>query len=108
MPFNDWALKSLWAALLAFPVAFLVWLGASGVPCAETVGDVIGTQAPGYPVDPPTTADGCLTYGSFMGFPANVAWLYWGGLAGFIGWGLEMLHKLWKYVNGGSESTISS
>jgi hypothetical protein len=75
--FTDFALKSAWAACVAFPVAILVWFATRGIPCVVSWNDVTGFERPSYAPEA-TTATGCATYDTFVLFPANKAWFYFG------------------------------
>jgi hypothetical protein len=99
--FTDFALKSAWAACVAFPVAILVWFATRGIPCVVSWNDVTGFERPSYAPEA-TTATGCATYDTFVLFPANKAWFYLGGIAGLLGWAAEFIHK---YLKSESAST---
>jgi hypothetical protein len=89
--------KSIAALACRVAVLFIV-LGATGdIECAVPKAPP-RTYFPSQPtfdltIGPDTTSDGCKTYGTFLGMPANTAPFILGFFAGVAGWVGEALYK---------------
>jgi hypothetical protein len=88
--------KSVAAAICGVVVWFLVSMGAADVECL--VANPPPPTFAGVPdIDltpgPPTTAEGCQTYGAFLFMPADSAPFIYGLIAALAGWAGETWYK---------------
>lgn len=89
--------KSVAAVICGGLVFFLVWTGAGDIECITPKAPP-RTFIPNQPTfdltpGPDTTNDGCQTYGTFLGMPANTAPFILGFFAALAGWVGEALYK---------------
>lgn len=89
--------KSIVALVCGVVVCWLVLENAADIECITPKGPP-PTFFPNQPTfdltpGPDTTSDGCKTYGTFLGLPANTAPFILGFIAAAVGWVGEALYK---------------